>query len=177
MIEGVAPGHPKSCESASTMGSDYGPPYVGGCPCIVAMHRRYRFRVEPTPAQQQELARVFGCCRVVYNDALRLREQAFWSGARLSDSEVQRRVITEAKKTAERSWLAEVPSVALVQSVNDSRRAYSNFFASRSGEWKGRRIHRPRLSRRRTIGNRSDSPATGSACDPTGGCLWRRSAN
>jgi putative transposase len=127
------------------MGSDYGPPHVGGCPYVVPMHRRYRFRVEPTPAQQQELARVFGCCRVVYNDALRLREQAFWSGARLSDSEVQRRVITEAKKTAERSWLAEVPSVALVQSVNDSRRAYSNFFASRSGEWKGRRIHRPRL--------------------------------
>ena len=37
-------------------------------------------------------------------------------------------MITAAKTTAERGWLAEVPSVALVQSVNDSRRAWRNFF-------------------------------------------------
>jgi putative transposase len=38
---------------------------------------RYRYRIEPTPAQQAVLARVFGCARVVFNDALRVREQAY----------------------------------------------------------------------------------------------------
>ena len=42
-------------------------------------------------------------------------------------------MITAAKTTAERAWLAEVSSVALVQSVNDSRRAWRNFFDSVTG--------------------------------------------
>ena len=109
------------------------------------MQVRYRYRIEPTPTQQQLLARVFGCCRVVFNDALSVRNQAYWAGVKLSDCEIQRRVITQAKKTTERSWLAEVPSVALVQSVNDSRRAWRNFFNSRTGKRKGRRVGRPRM--------------------------------
>ena len=99
---------------------------------------RYRYRIEPTPTQRQMLARVFGCCRVVFNDALRVRDDAYQAGIKLSDSEIQRRVITAAKTTAERGWLGEVPSVALVQSVNDSRRAWRNFFDSCSGKRKGR---------------------------------------
>ena len=55
---------------------------------------RYRYRIEPTPAQQAMLARVFGCCRVVFNDALRVRDEAYRAGIKLSDSEIQRRVIT-----------------------------------------------------------------------------------
>ena len=38
------------------------------------MQVRYRYRIYPSPGQQQALARVFGCARVVYNDCLRLRE-------------------------------------------------------------------------------------------------------
>ena len=91
------------------------------------------------------LARVFGCVRVVFNDALRVRDQAYRAGVKLSDSEIQRRVITQAKKTTERSWLAEVPSVALVQSVNDTRRAWRNFIDSRTGKRRGRRLGRPRM--------------------------------
>ena len=53
--------------------------------------------------------------RVVFNDALRVRDEACRAGIKLSDSEIQRRVITLAKMTAERGWLCEVPSVALVQ--------------------------------------------------------------
>lgn len=113
------------------------------------MQMRYRYRIEPTPAQQQMLARVFGCCRVVFNDALRVRDEAYRAGVKLSDSEIQRRVITAAKTTEERGWLAEVPSVALVQSVNDSRRAWRNFFDSTSGKRRGRRVGRPRFKSRK----------------------------
>ncbi len=113
------------------------------------MQRRYRYRIEPTPAQQAMLARVFGCVRVVFNDALRVRDQGYRAGVTLSDSEIQRRVITAAKTTTERAWLCEVPSVALVQSVNDSRRAWRNFFASASGKRRGRKVGRPRFKSRK----------------------------
>ena len=115
----------------------------------MGMQMRYRYRIEPTDAQQQVLARVFGCCRVVFNDALRVRDEAQRAGVKLSDSEIQRRVITAAKRTEERAWLAEVPSVALVQSVNDSRRAWRNFFDSARGKRKGRRVGRPRFKSRK----------------------------
>jgi putative transposase len=58
-------------------------------------------------------------------------------------------VVTQAKRTAERGWLAEVPSVALAQSVNDSRRAWRNFFDSKTGRRQGIRVGRPRLKSRK----------------------------
>lgn len=116
---------------------------------VVGVQMRYRYRIEPTPAQQEMLARVFGCTRVVFNDALRVRDEAYRAGVKLSDSEIQRRVITVAKRTEERAWLCEVPSVALVQSVNDSRRAWRNFFDSATGKRKGRRVGRPRFKSRK----------------------------
>ena len=109
---------------------------------------RYRYRLRPTRGQQVKLAQVFGSARVVYNDSLRLREQAHAAGEKLSGSEVQRRVITLAKLTPERAWLAEVPSVALVQACNDARRAYRNWFDSLSGMRKGRRVGHPVFRRK-----------------------------
>ncbi|WP_433198843.1 RNA-guided endonuclease InsQ/TnpB family protein [Lentzea sp. CA-135723] len=113
------------------------------------MRSRYRYRIEPTDAQRQMLARTFGCARVVFNDTIRLREEAFRAGQKLSPTEVQRCVITEAKTRAERSWLGEVASVALVQSVRDANRAYANFFDSAKGRRRGRKIGRPRFKSRK----------------------------
>jgi putative transposase len=86
---------------------------------------------------------------VVFNDALRVREDAYRDGVKLSDSEIQRRVITAAKTTEERAWLCEVPSVALVQSVNDSRRAWRNYFDSTTGKRHGPKVGRPRFKSRK----------------------------
>jgi IS605 OrfB family transposase len=105
---------------------------------------RYRYRLDPTAAQRAALARTFGCARVVYNDVLRLRQDAYATGERLSDTEVQRRAITLAKQTPERAWLAEVASVALVQACQDARRAYRNRFDSLSGK-RRRRVGHPRF--------------------------------
>jgi len=109
------------------------------------MQLRYRYRIDSTPGQRSALARTFGCARVVYNDALAERQRALKGGEKLSDTEVQRRVITLAKQTPERAWLAEVASVALVQACQDARRAYRNWFASLSGERKGRKVGHPRF--------------------------------
>jgi len=110
---------------------------------------RYRYRLCPSPRQRQSLARVFGCARVVYNDCLRLREECRAAGEKVSDTDVQRRVITLAKLTPEREWLAVAPSVALVQACNDARRAYRNYFDSLSGKRKSRRFGHPRFRSKR----------------------------
>jgi len=109
---------------------------------------RYRYRIYPRPAQRQGLARVFGCARVVYNDCLHLRDQCHAAGQKVTDTEVQRRVITLAKATPERAWLGEVSSVALIQACNDARRAYQNWFDSLAGRRKGRKIRHPRPRRK-----------------------------
>jgi len=106
---------------------------------------RYRYRIDPTPRQRQALARAFGCARVVYNDALAERKRAYQAGEKLSDTEIQRRVVTLAKSTPERAWLAEVASVVLVQACQDARRAHHNWLDSLSGKLKGRRVGHPRF--------------------------------
>ncbi|NLU83806.1 RNA-guided endonuclease TnpB family protein [Rhodococcus sp. HNM0569] len=113
------------------------------------MQLRYQYRVYPTPGQQNALARSFGCARVVFNDALRARQDAFAAGMKISDTEVQKRVVTNAKNTPEREWLAGVASVVLVQSVRDSATACKNWFASLSGKRKGRKVGPPRFKSRK----------------------------
>ena len=113
------------------------------------MQVRYRYRIYPSPGQQQALARAFGCARVVYNDCLRLRDACHAAGEKISDTEVQRRVITLAKATPERAWLAEVASVALVQACQDARRAYRNWFGSLTGTRKGPKVRHPKPRRKR----------------------------
>ena len=112
------------------------------------MQVRYRYRVYPDAAQRGALARAFGCARVVFNDAVRLREQARQQGEKVSDTEVQRRVITLAKATPEREWLGEVASVALVQACQDARRAYRNWYDSLAGKRKGRKAGHPQFRRK-----------------------------
>jgi putative transposase len=117
----------------------HGPNRFGG------MLVRYRYRIDPIGAQRQALARAFGCARVVYNDALAERRHAYQTGERISDTEIQRRVITQAKRTPERAWLTEVASVALVQACQDARRAHRNWVNSLTGKRRGRRVGRPRF--------------------------------
>ena len=112
------------------------------------MQVRHRYRIYPTLGQQQSLARAFGCARVVYNDCLRIRDAAHTAGEKISDTEVQRRVITLGKQAPEREWLGDVASVALVQACQDARRAYRNWFDSLSGKRRRRKVGHPRFRRR-----------------------------
>ncbi|NEA64660.1 RNA-guided endonuclease TnpB family protein [Streptomyces sp. SID12488] len=114
------------------------------------MQLRYSFRLYPDTGQQRALARAFGCARVVFNDAVRAREEA--RAARRpfpKAAELSKRLITEAKQTVERSWLGEVSAVVLQQSLRDVETAYRNFFASLKGDRKGPRMGAPRFKSRK----------------------------
>ena len=118
--------------------------------CSFSEQIRYRYRIYPSLAQQRALAKAFGCARVVFNDCLRLREECHAAGKSISDTEVQRQVVTMAKRSPERAWLGEVASVVLVQACQDARRAYRNWFDSKYGQRKGRRVGKPRFRSKRT---------------------------
>jgi putative transposase len=113
------------------------------------MQLRYNYRLYPTPAQQRALARAFGCARVVFNDGLRVRQEAHAAGLPyVTDAELSAR-LTQAKATPERAWLGEVSSVVLQQAQADLNAAYRNFFASIKGERKGPAIGPPRFRSRK----------------------------
>ncbi|GAA4608182.1 RNA-guided endonuclease TnpB family protein [Actinoplanes octamycinicus] len=111
---------------------------------------RYNFRVTPDAAQRTALAQAFGCARVVFNDGLRLRQQAREAGEKyLSDGDLSKLVITQAKATEDRAWLGEVSAVVLQQALADLNTAYRNFFASVTGKRKGRKVAPPRFRSRK----------------------------
>ncbi|WP_224299994.1 RNA-guided endonuclease InsQ/TnpB family protein [Streptomyces olivaceus] len=114
------------------------------------MQLRYSFRLYPNAVQQAALARAFGCARVVFNDAVRAREDARAAGEPFPKiGELSTRLITQAKTTPKRSWLGEVSAVVLQQSLRDAETAYRNFFASLGGTRKGPRLGAPRFKSRK----------------------------
>ncbi|WP_439660182.1 RNA-guided endonuclease InsQ/TnpB family protein [Lentzea sp. HUAS TT2] len=116
---------------------------------IFVVRLRYKYRVYPTPPQQELMTRAFGCARVVFNDGLRVRQEAHAAGSPyISDGDLSKQVITQAKKTKEREWLGEVSAVVLQQALSDLNVAYRNFFASVSGKRKGRKVAAPRFRSR-----------------------------
>ena len=127
-------------------------PATGGVVCSYdrRMQLRCAFRLYPEPGQRVALARAFGCARVVFNDAVRAREDARAAKQPFPKAaELSKRLITEAKQTVERSWLGEVSSVVLQQSLRDVEAAYRNFFASLKGERKGPKVGATRFRSRK----------------------------
>ncbi len=113
------------------------------------MFLRYRYRVYPTRPQRDALARAFGCARVVYNDAVAARKSAYREGLPYpATAALSKALITDAKGTPERAWLAEVSAVVLQQALADADRAYKHFFASIKGKRAGARMGPPRFKKR-----------------------------
>ncbi|MFF8013835.1 RNA-guided endonuclease TnpB family protein [Streptomyces sp. NPDC007929] len=109
------------------------------------MQLRYNYRAYPDASQCGALARAFGCARVVWNDCLRDRKEAHAVGLPyVKSADLSRLRITQAKRTEERAWLAEVSAVVLQQSLRDLDTAYKNFFDSVNGKRRGRRLGPPR---------------------------------
>ncbi|WBB58680.1 RNA-guided endonuclease TnpB family protein [Streptomyces sp. WMMC500] len=114
------------------------------------MQLRYSFRLYPDTGQRVALARAFGCARVVFNDAVRAREDARAAGGAFPKAgELSKKLITAAKQSPARSWLGEVSSVVLQQSLRDAETAYRNFFASLKGTRKGPKLGPPRFKSRK----------------------------
>src|SRR4028119_2023852 len=89
------------------------------------------------------------------NDALAIcRQSVSEAGERTrstkkpKSAELQKIVITQAKKTEERAWLSEVSNIPLQQSIADLEIAFKNFFDSCKGKRKGKKIGYPKFKKR-----------------------------
>lgn len=127
------------------------------------MKQRYAYRAYPTTRQRRDLARLFGCCRYIYNQVIADRQAMYESGlyretlpkptaanpertVRAFDDNRQSAIITYER--SRKSWLNDVSSVALIQSMRDAERSFSNFFDSITGKRKGQPVGFPRFKSR-----------------------------
>ena len=94
--------------------------------------RAYKFRFYPTPEQELNLAKTFGCARFAYNYMLRLRTDAWMQRQERIGYHETSAALTALKKQPEYAWLNEVSSVPVQQSLRHLQSAFANFFARRA---------------------------------------------
>ena len=99
----------------------------------MAVHRKvYRFRMRPTKAHEQALARLAGARRWVWNWALDRRKAYFAEHGTTIPAATLSAELTALKREPETAWLAEADSQALQQTLRDLDRAFRNFFEKRA---------------------------------------------
>ena len=92
------------------------------------MERGFKYRIYPNESQRDQIARTLGCCRFVYNRALDVKKTAYSETGKSIATNDLIKMIPAWKRDPETSWLAQVDSMALQQSIRDLDRAYKNFF-------------------------------------------------
>ncbi|WP_409469987.1 RNA-guided endonuclease InsQ/TnpB family protein [Streptomyces sp. HC307] len=129
------------------------------------MQLRYQYRAYLTPGQGISAARVFGCRRVVWNDALAITKPRKTSNKRLGSpkhrlaqgpywavpkaAELGKLLITAAKKNPERAFLANAPVGVLQQTLRDLDAAWKAHEESKAGKRSGPKIEPPRRKSRK----------------------------
>jgi putative transposase len=94
--------------------------------------KAYKYRFYPTEEQIRILAHTFGCCRYVYNWALRQRTDAYYKDGERLYYEGTAKLLTALKRQDDHLWLNEVSSVPLQQSLRHLDTAFRNFFEGRA---------------------------------------------
>ena len=110
------------------------------------VHKALKVRLYPSEEQKVILNKTFGCCRVVYNE--RLAEHINYSDTYKDNPNKPKFKGTLPKELREKKypWLGEdTIAEALIQSQRNCESAYSNFFKSRKGQRKGRKVGRPKF--------------------------------
>lgn len=108
------------------------------------MLKSFVYRLYPNKEQEILLAKHFGCNRFIYNWALNLRKESYeQSGKTISKFELNK-MITQLAKKEEYSWLQEVLSQSLQQSIQNLDTAYIKFFKEKTGfpKFKSKKTHR-----------------------------------
>lgn len=108
--------------------------------------RAYKFRFYPTPSQESELIRTWGCVRVVYNKALAERSRAWTQDQTRVNYHDTAKMLTAWKADPETAFLREVSNVPLQQALRHLQAAYVNFWGKRAGYPRFKSRHRSRLS-------------------------------
>jgi putative transposase len=110
------------------------------------VQRSYKYRWYPTDQQAAELARTFGCVRLVYNKALEARTAAWHTGQRQLGYVGTSALLTGWKRTDELAFLNDVSSVPLQQALRHLQAAFAAFWKKSAGYPKFKAKKRSRAS-------------------------------
>lgn len=95
------------------------------------MQKGVKFRIDPNKEQQTIINQTLGCCRLIYNKALAMRNEAYQNGNKIGYSQTSA-MLTGLKKSDDFAFLKAVDSIALQQSLRDLDRGFVNFFQKRA---------------------------------------------
>ena len=95
------------------------------------MQKGIKFRIYPNREQQNLINQTLGCCRLIYNKGLAVRNEAFENGSKVGYSQTSA-MLTELKKCEDFAFLKAVDSIALQQSLRDLDMGFVNFFQKRA---------------------------------------------
>ena len=103
----------------------------------------YKFQLRPKDGQVTKMQRFAGCCRFVWNKALALEKESFATTGKRLGYNTLAGLLTKWKQEPETSFLTEVHSQILQQSLKDLDRGYVNFFQQRAKppRFKKRGVH------------------------------------
>lgn len=111
------------------------------------MQKGIKFRIYPDKEQQNLINQTFGCCRLIYNKGLAMRNRAYENGSKTSYSQTSA-MLTQLKRCEDFAFLKAVDSVALQQSLRDLDRGFVNFFQKRAAHPAFKSKHNRRQSYR-----------------------------
>lgn len=95
------------------------------------MQKGVKFRAYPNKEQQNLINQTLGCCRLIYNKGLAMRNEAYENGNKIGYTQTSA-MLTELKKQDDFEFLKQVDSIALQQSLRDLDRGFINFFQKRA---------------------------------------------
>lgn len=95
------------------------------------MQKGVKFRAYPNKQQQNLINQTLGCCRLIYNKGLAMRNDAFTAGQKIGYNQTSS-MLTDLKKQDAFTFLKDVDSIALQQSLRDLDRGFINFFEKRA---------------------------------------------
>lgn len=130
------------------------------------MEYSYKFRLYPTPAQEQQIQRTFGSCRFVWNHYLAKRKTLYEIDGHTINYYECAKDLTALKK--ELSWLGEVDATALQSSIRDLDTGFQNFFRRVK---KGEKPGYPKFKRKKDHRKSYKSKCVGANIKVVGKCI------
>jgi putative transposase len=96
------------------------------------VRRVYRYRLEPTARQEQQLRQFAGARRFIWNWALQQRREHYQQTGKVLPAKELSARLTALKDQPQTAWLCEMDSQLLQQVLADLQRVFTSFFERRA---------------------------------------------
>ena len=93
----------------------------------------YKYRLYPDKEQVIYLSKLFGCCRLVYNHFLNIKQTQYKEIKSSDTYNTQQAKLTQLRKTSEYSFLNEMPLQVLQCSLRNMHTSFDRFYKHKGG--------------------------------------------